>query len=165
MWPFKRKPSRQKRIVMLLLFIFVCQLAGAVGSLFTSPAIGTWYATINKPCFTPPNWLFAPVWVTLFTLIGISAFLVWEKGGDSERSKAMAIFVIQLILNALWSIFFFGLRAPGAAFAEIIVLWIVIAIMMVKFNRVDTRAAWLLTPYIFWVTVAAALNYGIWILN
>ena len=165
MWPFKKKVSPCKKIGVFLASIIICQLAGVIGSVFTAPAIRTWYADLAKPWFAPPNWIFAPVWITLYTLMGIAFYMVWVRGGNGIRSKAMALFATQLILNAIWSIFFFGLRSPGAALVEIILLWVFIAMTIVNFNKVSRGAAWLMVPYILWVTIAALLNLSIWILN
>lgn len=153
-------------VVKLIVAIVLCQLAGFLGSFFTSPNIPTWYASINKPAFNPPNWLFAPVWTTLFLLMGIALYLVWVKGFKKPVvKKAVAIFVIQFILNILWSLLFFGLQNPFYGFVEIIVLWIAIAATIWMFKKVDRRAAMLLIPYIAWVSFAALLNYYIWMLN
>ncbi len=153
-------------IVKLLLSIIVCQMAGVVGSVFTTPAISTWYATLKKPAFTPPNWLFSPAWITLFALMGLSAFLVWRKGLDQEGVKtALSIFVIQLILNALWSVMFFGLRSPLAGLVEIVCLWVAILVTILYFWRISIPAGILLVPYILWVSFAAVLNFSIWRLN
>lgn len=148
----------------LISAIIICELAGVIGSVFTIPAISTWYVTINKPFFTPPNWLFSPVWVTLFFLMGISLYLVWvsKKRG---RKTAIKIFGIQLALNVIWSVLFFGLRSPLLGFMEIIILWIAILFTVIRFHKISKNAAYLLLPYIIWVTVAAALNLSILLLN
>ncbi len=150
----------------LIAAILVCQLAGVIGSVFTSPAIPGWYASLQKPFFAPPNWVFAPVWITLYTLMGLALYLVWEKGLNTEKVKpAAGVFFLQLGLNALWSVLFFGLRNPFLAFAEIIVLWISILAATILFYRVSKKAAYLMLPYLAWVSIASALNYGIWALN
>lgn len=147
-------------------FIVLAEGAGIIGSIFTAPSIQGWYATLMRPELAPPNWLFAPVWTTLFFLMGIAAFLVWRKGWHRTEVKlALGIFGVQLVLNTLWSILFFGLRSPGAAFIEIIFLWLAIVATIVAFARVARPAAWLLAPYIAWVSFAAYLNYMIWTLN
>ncbi len=152
--------------VKLLLFILICQGAGIFGSIFTMPAIGTWYADLNKPFFTPPNWLFGPVWITLYTLMGISLYLVWEKGPGKEKVRsALLAFIGQLVLNSMWSVVFFGLRSPLYGLIMIVAMWFVILITIFKFCKVDRKAALLLLPYIAWVTIATALNYYILILN
>jgi benzodiazapine receptor len=153
-------------ISKLIASIVVCQLAGVIGSIFTRSAIPAWYATLKKPSFTPPNWVFSPVWITLFVLMGIAAFLVWNKGLSDQRVKtALGIFVVQLILNVLWSAMFFGLRSPLAGLIEISVLWVAILLTILYFFRVSEAAGILLIPYILWVSFAAVLNFSIWKLN
>jgi benzodiazapine receptor len=149
---------------MLVLFILICQLAGIVGSVFTTPAIPTWYAGISKPDFTPPNWLFAPAWTTLFLLMGVALYLIWEKGFKKNRI-AVYVFAAQLILNIIWSLLFFGLQNPFFAFVEIIILWIAILATIILFCRVRKEAGIILIPYIAWVSFAALLNYSVWMLN
>jgi len=154
------------KIVKLLIAIVGCQMAGVVGSLFTSPSIPTWYATIRKPNFTPPNWAFAPVWTTMFILMGISAYLIWNQGLENKIVKtALLVFGIQLVLNMLWSFLFFGLHSPLYAFFEIIVLWLAILFTMANFFKISRTAGWLLIPYIIWVSFAAILNFYIARLN
>ena len=149
-----------------MLAILFCQAAGIVGSLFTAPAIKTWYVTLNKPSFNPPNWLFAPVWTILFLLMGISFFLILEKGTDKKaRGDAFFVFIFQFILNVEWSILFFGLNFLFAAFIEIIILWVAILATIIKFYKVYKPAAYLLIPYFLWVTFASVLNFFIWRLN
>lgn len=150
-----------KKWLRLVASIFACQLAGIIGSLFTSQSIPTWYATLQKPWFSPPNWVFGQVWITLYTLMGISLFWIWKK---SDR-LAISLFSFQLFLNAIWSIIFFGIRNPMLAFFEIIVLWIAILATIVKFYMIDKKSGIILLPYILWVTIATILNYYIWILN
>ncbi|MFH1424276.1 MAG: TspO/MBR family protein [archaeon] len=150
----------------LVLSLAVCQLAGIIGSFFTTPNIGTWYAALAKPSFNPPNWIFAPVWTTLFVLMGVSLYLIWVKGFEKHEVKqGVSIFAAQLVLNVLWSIFFFGLQNPLLALAEIFLLWIAIFATIWIFYKVDKRVAYLLIPYIAWVSFAALLNYSIWALN
>jgi tryptophan-rich sensory protein len=156
------KPKTTK----LILSIIICQLAGIFGSIFTSSSIPTWYTTLQKPSFTPPNWLFAPVWITLYTLMGISLYLVWNKGLNNKKVKnALYLFGLQLILNAVWSFLFFGLRSPLLGLVEIVFLWIFIALTIVKFYEISKAAGLLLIPYMVWVTIALMLNYYVWILN
>ena len=154
------------RWVKLVVAILVCQLAGVVGSIFTTPSIATWYATLQKPFFSPPNWLFAPVWITLFILMGISLYLVWDKGLKDKGVKiSISVFAVQLFLNALWSFLFFGLQNPLYGLIEIIILWVAILITIFEFYKVDKKAALLLLPYILWVSIATVLNYYIFVLN
>jgi benzodiazapine receptor len=153
-------------IVRLVVSIVVCQLAGGLGAIFTTPAIPTWYASLNKPSFNPPNTVFFPVWTTLYTLMGIAAFLVWRKGlGERRVRLALGIFVIQLVLNTAWSIIFFGLYSLFGAVIAIVFLWIAILINIVTFWRISKPAGALLIPYICWVSFAAILNISIWMLN
>ena len=153
-------------ILKLVLCVFFCQAAGIVGALFTFPAIPTWYANLHKPSFSPPSWIFAPVWTLLFLLMGISAFLIWNKIEKDKKVKAaLYVFVLQLALNTFWSILFFGLRSPLYAFGEIIILWLVILVTILNFYRISKAAAFMLLPYIFWVSFAAILNFAIVILN
>ena len=150
----------------LILSVFICLIAGFIGSFFTSPAISTWYATLQKPSFAPPNWVFFPVWTSLFIMMGISLFLVWQKGWDNKKVKAaIYIFAVQLVMNVLWSVAFFGLRSPLLGLMEIIILWIAILATTLSFMKVSRTAAYLLVPYILWVSFAAILNFSIWALN
>jgi tryptophan-rich sensory protein len=144
----------------LLISIVACELLGNIGSLFTMPSIGTWYATLAKPTWTPPNWLFGPVWTTLFFLMGIALYLVWTK-----KPKVLPVFWIQFALNILWSALFFGLKSPLYGFIGIIVLWTAILLNIFVFYKVDRRAGYVLIPYLAWVTIATALNYSVLVLN
>ena len=155
-----------KSAVPLAAAIAVCLLAGVIGSVFTMPAIPGWYASLNKPSFSPPSWLFGPVWTILYLLMGISAYLVWKNGLQAPNVKsALSIFGVQLALNLLWSILFFGLHSPFAGLVCIVLLWVSIALTIVAFNRISRKAALLLVPYILWVTFAALLNFTVWQLN
>lgn len=178
-----------KKAIKLIISILICQGAGLIGSIFTAPAIPKWYAGIVKPGFTPPSWVFAPAWTALFLLMGISLYLVWEKKwqvkslpvgsgekywnpiskklwqGSWKEENVIAIFGLQLGLNILWSIVFFGLKAPDIAFAVILMLFFAILYTIVNFYRISKAAAFLLLPYIFWVSFAAVLNLFIVILN
>jgi len=143
----------------------VCFAAAAVASAFTAPAIGTWYARLAKPAWTPPNRLFGPVWTALYLSMAVAAWLVWRRAGLAGARLPLSIFGVQLALNALWSILFFGLQRPALAFAEIILLWASILATIVSFHRVVPAAALVLIPYLLWVSYAAALNFSIWKLN
>lgn len=150
----------------LAVSIIICQLAGAIGSVVTLNSIATWYSTLQKPAFAPPNWLFGPVWITLYLLMGISLYLVWSKGLDDRAVKiGIALFAIQLFLNAIWSPVFFGLHSIKLAFYIILAMWLFIMMTIVRFYSISKPAAYLLVPYIIWVTIASVLNYFIWILN
>jgi len=143
-----------------------CLAAGAIGSIFTRSAIPTWFVTLEKPVFSPPNWLFAPVWTLLYILMGIAAFLVWRKGlGNGQVRSALIVFLIQLILNTLWSVVFFGLESPLFGLVIISVLWVVILVTVIQFFNISRAASMLLWPYLLWVTFAAVLNSSIWLLN
>jgi tryptophan-rich sensory protein len=152
--------------VKLIASIFICELVGILGSVFTVSSVSTWYPTLNKPFFNPPSWLFGPVWTLLYLLMGISLYLVWDKGLKKQQSKtSVVIFGLQLALNLFWSILFFGLRMPLIAFIEIILLWLAILLTIMHFKRISRTAAYLLIPYILWVSFAAALNFAIYYLN
>ena len=158
--------SKLREIVRLVVSIIVCQLAGGIGAIFTTPAIPTWYASLEKPAFQPPNWLFFPVWTTLYTLMGIAAWLVWRKGLEQRRVRvALGLFGIQLILNMAWTIIFFGLFSLFGALVAIVFLWIAILINIVTFWRLSKAAGALLVPYILWVSFASILNFSVWMLN
>lgn len=153
-------------IAKLAASIALCEFAGIIGSIFTFPAIGTWYATLQKPFFSPPNWVFAPAWTALYFLMGIALYLVIKNGIRGRNAKiAVSVFAVQLILNALWSFLFFGLKSPLYSFLEIIALWIAIAAAIIAFSRISRRAALLLVPYLLWVSFAAVLNFSILLLN
>jgi tryptophan-rich sensory protein len=144
----------------------MCQLAGFVGSIFTRASVSTWYVTLNKPSFTPPSWLFGPVWISLYVLMGISAFMVWNQGLEKEEVKvALIFFGIQLILNAFWSAAFFGLRSPFAGLIVIAALWVFILLTILYFFKVSSLAGVLLLPYIVWVSFAAVLNASLFVMN
>jgi benzodiazapine receptor len=150
----------------LIICILVCVAAGFIGSLATMKSIPTWYAGLNKPSFSPPNYLFGPVWTALYIMMAAAAFLVWRRGFETGPvGIALIVFGVQLIFNILWSILFFGLKMPGLAFLEIVVLWVLILATILFFRRVSVAAAWLLVPYILWVSFAAVLNYSLWRLN
>jgi len=149
-------------ILRLTISVGVTLAVGFIGSLFTTPSISTWYTTLNKPSFNPPNWIFGPVWTLLFIMMAISFYLVWQKG---LTLTAVLIFVLQLILNILWSLFFFYLKNPALALMEIIFLWLAILANIVIFYSIYKTAGFLLVPYILWVSFAAFLNYTITSLN
>ena len=154
-----------KKILTLFASIIIAQLAGAVGSIFTAPSIQSWYVFLEKPFFAPPNWLFAPAWITLYALMGIAAFLVWQKRRKVEVKSALYFYFAQLLLNASWSVAFFGLQNPFLGFLVIIALWLLILVTMVKFWKIERFAGLLFFPYILWVTFATMLNFAIWQLN
>ncbi|MFA6427676.1 MAG: TspO/MBR family protein [Candidatus Magasanikbacteria bacterium] len=153
------------KIVKFIISIVVPLCAGFVGSLFTTPNIPTWYAGIQKPSFSPPNWIFGPVWTTLFILMGIAFFIIWSQKRTKQRDVAMMAYGVQIVLNVLWSVLFFGMQNPGYAFIEIFVLWIAIFANIVLFYRIHKTAGLLLVPYILWVSFASILNGAIYFLN
>jgi tryptophan-rich sensory protein len=150
----------------LLFSILIPILIGGTAGFFTSAAIPGWYSTLQKPSFNPPNWIFAPVWTTLYVLMGVASWLVWSsKVPTAQKQTALAVYGIQLLLNFAWSFIFFNQHALGLAFAEILLLWGSIFLTIILFARINEGAAWLLVPYISWVSFAAILNYTIWKLN
>jgi len=149
-----------------ILSIVLCQCAGVLGSIFTRSSVSTWYPTLIKPWYTPPGWIISAVWILLFTLMGLSLFLLWRAGlGRPDVKKAITIFAIQLGANVLWSATFFGLKSPKAALGVIVVLWILILLSVISFRPISRGASLLLVPYIVWVSFAAFLNYSIIRLN
>jgi tryptophan-rich sensory protein len=134
-----------------------------LGSLFTWPSLKPWYAGLDKPRWTPPNWLFGPVWTILFLAMAFAAWLVWRQ--TTLTAAPMRLFLLQLSLNIGWSALFFHLRSPGAAFIEIVLLWCAILTTAIAFGKIVPLAYWLMAPYLLWVSYAAALNYAIWRLN
>jgi len=147
----------------LTLCIAVCLGAGGLGSLLTRPALMTWYEGLSKPNWTPPNWLFAPVWTILYVAMGVAAWLVWRR--SSLAAVPMQLFLLQLLLSVAWSAVFFRFRSPGWAFFEIVALWCAILLTAVAFGRTAPVAGWLMVPYLVWVSYATALNFAIWRLN
>lgn len=177
------------KVFKLVASIIICELAGIIGSFFTMSQITNWYVGLNKPSFNPPNWIFGPVWTTLFVLMGISLYLVWSKNwrvkneiislrgkrpnalslkfytGEWQKANIILIFATQLVLNILWPLIFFGLHAVSIAFVEIIILWFSIIFTMVNFYRVSRASAGLLLPYFLWVSFASFLNFLILLIN
>jgi tryptophan-rich sensory protein len=146
--------------------LVVPQLVGIAGALITYPAIPSWYRSLHAPVFAPPSWVFAPVWTLLYILMGTASYLVWRRGFHTDGVRhALRIYGIQLALNLAWSIIFFGMHAIGLALICITILWIAIIFTILGFAPVSRAAAWLLAPYAAWVSFAALLNYGFWILN
>ena len=155
----------------LIISVVVCELAGIVGSVFTVSSISGWYATLSKPLLNPPGWIFGPVWTTLYLLMGVSLWLIWKSdskdlpAGEAGKKRAIWLFLAQLVLNAIWSPLFFGAQSIGGALAVIVLLWAAIVLTILVFTKVSKVAAWLLVPYILWVSFAAYLNLAIFILN
>lgn len=158
--------TRRSNIGKLIGSLAACHGAGGIGSLFTTPKISTWYAALEKPTFAPPNAVFLPVWLTLYTLMGIAIYLVWRGGLQTVNAKrAFIFFWVQLGLNAIWSVVFFGFESILGGLIIIISLWVLILITTIRFFRISRVAGGLLVPYITWITIASALNTWIWILN
>ncbi|MEO8036637.1 MAG: TspO/MBR family protein [Acidobacteriota bacterium] len=148
-----------RSVIALVVFIVIVGAAAGAGGLFMPDS---WYAGLRKPAFNPPNWIFAPVWTTLYLLMAVAAWLVWRRSGIDG---ALLLFIVQLVLNSLWTYFFFGRHAPGLALADIVVLWIAIIGTIFLFAQRSGAAAWMLAPYLAWVSFAALLNFEIWRLN
>ncbi len=159
------QPTVLRQVVMLLGFIATCFAAAGLGAAATTTSVGGWYQTLAKPSWNPPDWLFGPVWSVLYLMMSFSAWLVWRRGGWSASRPALTWFGIQLALNVLWSIVFFGMRQPGMAVVEIVVLWLAIVATVVAFRRKSVAATFLMLPYLAWSTFAAVLNFTIWELN
>ena len=140
----------------------ICFVAPALG-IFAMP--GEWYASLRKPSWNPPGWIFGPVWTALYAMMAVAAWLVWRRGGFAAQRRALTMFLVQLALNAAWTPLFFGLHWPGVAFAEIVLLWLAIGATLFAFRPVSRVAAWLLVPYLAWVSFAAVLNFELWRLN
>jgi tryptophan-rich sensory protein len=146
--------------------VLFCLIVGSIGSLVTITGPGSWYTTLQKPFFAPPSWVFAPVWITLFVLMGIALCLIWESGTEKRAVKvALGIFGVQFFLNVIWSFLFFGLRSPLLGFIDILLLWVMIVTTIWAFYRVKKSAAYFLVPYLAWVTLASALNGTIYFMN
>ena len=155
-----------KSYVKLIIALAIPLIVGAIAGFFTSTSVNGWFTTIHKPSFNPPDWIFAPVWTTLYILMGIAFYLVWKSNTEHKVKKVAIIFYsIQLVLNFLWSFIFFGYHQPGWALADIILLLAMILLTTLWFERISVAAAWLMVPYICWVSFATVLNYYIWKLN
>jgi len=155
-----------KNLPKLIISIVGCELVGLISTPLTISAIPTWYASLTKPAFSPPNWIFGPVWTLLYFLMGISFYLIWKQGLKNKKVKSAAkLFLAQLALNFVWSPIFFGLQAPLLALITIIALWVLIVITIKKFYPLSKPAFYLLIPYLLWVSFATALNTAIVVLN
>ncbi len=143
----------------------VCFGAAFLGSVFTTPSVSTWYVGLVKPPWTPASWVFGPVWSALYLMMAVAVWMVWRRGGFATAAIPLTLFLVQLALNVAWSILFFGLRMPGLAFAEIVLLWFAILVTLILFWRSNPIAGFLLVPYILWTTFAGALNLALWRLN
>lgn len=150
----------------LFISILIPLLVGGISGFFTASGVDGWYAAANKPWFNPPNWIFAPVWTSLYILMGIAFYLVWKSDvAYPVKQTAIVLFTVQLTLNFFWSLIFFKLQQPGWAFAEVLALWLTILLTIFAFGKISSAAAWLMVPYISWVSFASVLNYAIWKLN
>ena len=155
-----------KPAVKFIIAVAIPLVVGSVAGIFTSSSVDTWFPTLNKPSFNPPSWIFGPVWTILYILMGIAFYLVWKNSQPGKlRTTAFALYFAQLLPNFLWSIIFFYLHQPGWAFADILILWLLIILTMIAFARISSAAAWLLAPYLAWVSFASVLNYTIWQMN
>ncbi|MFO0905742.1 MAG: TspO/MBR family protein [Pirellulales bacterium] len=153
------------RWIGLVFFLVVCLGAGGLGALATTPEIEGWYKTLAKPSWNPPDYVFGPVWTTLYVLMAVAAWLVWKPAGFRAAAMPLALFGGQVVLNIAWSFIFFGLHQPGWAFVEIVILWLAIVATTASFFRCSQIAGWLLAPYLAWVSFAALLNMAIWRIN
>ncbi len=149
------------------IFVLLSFAAAGLGGYWTAPATsaGGWYYQIEKPAWTPPSWLFGPVWTALYLAMAVAAWLVWRQGGWAARRNALTLWLVQLALNAAWSGLFFGLHQPGLGMAGIVGLWIAILLTLLAFFRVSRPAGWLMVPYVLWVSFASMLNFAVWQLN
>lgn len=154
-----------QQTVGLIVAVLICFAAAGIGSLATAPQIPGWYASLAKPTWTPPGWIFGPVWTLLYLMMAVAAWLVWRQAGFAGAKLPLALFGIQLALNSVWSVLFFGLQNPGAAAVEIILLWTAILAMLITFWRRSRVAGGLLAPYLAWVSFATVLNVAIWRMN
>ncbi|WP_414660854.1 TspO/MBR family protein [Horticoccus sp. 23ND18S-11] len=154
-----------RRYPALVVFLLVTFAAAAIGSTATFPNVSTWYPTLNKPSWTPPGWLFGPVWSCLYLAMAVAAWRVWRKSMIGNAAVTAWLYGLQLVLNALWSVLFFGLKQPGFALVDIVALWLLLLGLLVRFWRADRIAGALWTPYFLWVTFASGLNTAIWWLN
>ena len=159
------KLSTFQQCVGLVVAIVICFAAAGLGGLVTSPNIPNWYADLAKPTWNPPDWIFGPVWSCLYLMMAVSAWIVWRQAGFAGAKLPLALFAVQLALNSLWSVLFFGLHSPGMAAVEIILLWMAILVTIITFWKRSRWAGTLLVPYLAWVSFAAVLNLAIWQMN
>ena len=157
--------SITRQVIALAVSLGICLSAAGIGSILTTPSIATWYAALRKPLWTPPNWVFGPVWTALYLSMAFAAWLVWRQNGFSHAKFPLSLFIIQLALNVAWSGIFFNLRLVSVAFLEVVLLWLFILWTTVAFGAVSSLAGWLMAPYIIWVAYAASLNAAIWRMN
>ncbi len=155
----------KSNVIKLVSSVIITVGLGGAGGFFTAPEIANWYSTLNKPSFNPPNYLFGPVWTLLYIFMGISLFLIWKQPASSQKKTAITLFIIQFALNIAWSFIFFNQHQVLLAFIEIVLMWIFILLTILAFGKIKKAAAWLLVPYICWVSFASVLNFAIWNLN
>jgi translocator protein len=157
---------RLKEVPLLIGSILIPLVVGYLGAIVTLSQISTWYSTLSKPWWSPPNWLFGPIWTTLYILMGIALFLVWREGLHRRDVRfAILIFSIQLVLNLLWSVVFFSFHALFGSFIIVMLLWLAILANIIAFLIISKWAGLLLVPYIVWVSIASYLNYSVYLLN
>ena len=156
---------KSNQIIKLVASLLLPLAVGGIAGIFTAEAIPGWYASLNQPSFNPPNWVFGPVWTTLYVILGISLFLIWKLPSGKERNQAILIFMMQLLLNFGWSFFFFYFKMIGLALIDIVALWIMIIVMLYQFYKLKPVAAYINIPYLLWVTFATVLNVAYFFLN
>ena len=161
----ENQKSPLAQAIGLFVAILICIVAAGLGAAVTTPQIPGWYASLAKPAWNPPDWIFGPVWSLLYLMMAVAAWLVWRRAGFAAAKLPLALFAIQLALNSLWSVLFFGLHNPGAAAVEIVMLWAAILVTLIAFWRQSRWAGGLLVPYLAWVSFASVLNFTIWRLN
>ena len=154
-----------KDVLAFVLLVGLCLGVGGLGGAVTAESVTTWYTTLNKPTFNPPNWIFGPVWTALYILMGIAAWRVWRAADRDTARGPLAVFALQLAVNLGWSVAFFGLRNPGLAVIVILALDLLVLATALMFRRIDRLAAWLLVPYLAWISFATVLNTTIWRIN
>jgi benzodiazapine receptor len=157
--------SRTLNLLSLCGWTLLCFAVAGIGSWFTTASLNEWYPDLRKSTLTPPGWIFGPVWSVLYLMMAVAAWLVWLRRDCSGARAALIIFVLQLAINAAWSALFFGLRSPLAGMLDIAALWCAIVATVIVFAKINRPAAWLLAPYLGWVTFAGYLNAAIWLLN
>jgi len=162
---FHHNKIRKFSLLEIFLSILLAQATGLLGSIFTITGLESWYGGLTKPAWNPPNWLFAPVWTLLFTLMGVASYIIWRYYPKKEAKKALVLYLIHLPVNIFWSVLFFGLQSPLLALIEIVIMWVLILLIIIKFYKVKKIAGYLLIPYLAWVSFATLLNFTIVIIN
>ena len=159
------RPARRRDLLGLGAFLALCLVVSGIGGLVTATSVGGWYMTLDKPAFNPPNWIFAPVWTLLYLMMAVAGWRVWRSPATAARVNALRLFGLQLALNLLWSVVFFGFQLIGTALIEILMLLSAIVFNTLLFWRIERLAGWLFFPYVLWVSFAAVLNLSLWLLN